>query len=752
MRRTLDERRGEARWLWVVAVVVGLGWPVLAGAQTIETFAVPTPTSEPVGIALGPDKATWFTEAAANKIGKITVAGVVTEFLVPTGGSEPFGIAVGPDGNLWFAEALGNKIGRITTAGAVTEFPIPTAGAEPIGITAGPDGNLWFTEGMSNKIGQITTAGAITEFPVPTAGSGPFFITAGPDGALWFTENTTGKIGRITTGGGITEFLTSSPTSMPFGIATGSDGALWFTEGTGNNIGRLTTTGSLLEFPIPTATSDPVGIAAGPDGALWFAEDTGAKIGRITTSGTIQEFPVAAGSQPALIALGPNNALWFTELVGNAIGTFETALLTVTTSGAGSGIVTSNVPVGGTRIDCGASHTKCTLTYMTGTAVPITLTASASTGSNFSDWSGGGCTGKAPCALALTANTTVDAKFALKGFMLSIAPTGNGSGTVTSSPSGINCGTTCSASFAGGTQVTLTAVAASNSTFAGWSGGGCVGIEPCVVTVAANTTVTPNFVQNTTPDATLAAAVLPLSRSVEVGGTPATAFATIINAGPGNASICSIAPTAPVPASFTFQTTNPATNALTGTLNTPVNIAAGQSQSFVIAFTPTAAFGPATIDFTFGCSNATPAPPIVGVNTLDLSASTTPVPDIVALAATSDPGYVDIPGATGMGLFAVATVNLGADGTITAAADSGTANLPVTVTVCQTNPATGVCMAAAAATVTTDIPPNATPTFGIFVTGSAAIADMPGVNRIFVTFTDAGGVLRGETSVAVRTQ
>jgi hypothetical protein len=54
--------------------------------------------------------------------------------------------------------------------------------------------------------------------------------------------------------------------------------------------------------------------------------------------------------------------------------------------------------------------------------------------------------------------------------------------------------------------------------------------------------------------------------------------------------------------------------------------------------------------------------------------------------------------------------------------------------------------------VTVDIPPNATPTFGVFVAGSAPVADMPGVNRVFVTFTDAGGVLRGETSVAVRTR
>jgi hypothetical protein len=36
--------------------------------------------------------------------------------------------------------------------------------------------------------------------------------------------------------------------------------------------------------------------------------------------------------------------------------------------------------------------------------------------------------------------------------------------------------------------------------------------------------------------------------------------------------------------------------------------------------------------------------------------------------------------------------------------------------------------------------------------GLAAVADLPGLNRVFVTFTDANGVLRGEASVAVRTQ
>jgi hypothetical protein len=250
----------------------------------------------------------------------------------------------------------------------------------------------------------------------------------------------------------------------------------------------------------------------------------------------------------------------------------------------------------------------------------------------------------------------------------------------------------------------------------------------------------------------LVAAVLPESRSVEVGAT-ATAFATIINAGTTTASACSIASeNTSSPASFLYQTTNPTTNALIGTVNTPVNIPQGASQSFVIAFALSGAFGPTDVAFNFTCTNAATASVFPGINTLSLSASATPVPDIVALAASGDPGYVDIPGATGTGDFAVATINLGSTATITAAANTGGVNLTVTLTLCETNPSSGACLATPTPTVTTSIAATAAPTFGIFVTGSGTVADSPGTNRVFVAFTDSGGVLRGETSVAVRTQ
>lgn len=253
--------------------------------------------------------------------------------------------------------------------------------------------------------------------------------------------------------------------------------------------------------------------------------------------------------------------------------------------------------------------------------------------------------------------------------------------------------------------------------------------------------------------AALAASVLPSSRSVQVGGAPATAFATILNAGPATAVGCRIAPVPFLPATYGYQTTSSLTNALTGSPNTPANIPPGGGQSFVIALTPSAPIAPTDVQLSFACTNTAPAQTFTGLNTLFLSASESPVPDIVALGGTlSGDGIVNIPGATGTGVFVVATVNVGADGAIIASADTGGASLPVDIRLCQTNPASGVCITDLASSVNTQINANETPTFGVFVAGNGIVPFDPAHNRIFVRFKDAGGVTRGATSVAVRTQ
>lgn len=252
----------------------------------------------------------------------------------------------------------------------------------------------------------------------------------------------------------------------------------------------------------------------------------------------------------------------------------------------------------------------------------------------------------------------------------------------------------------------------------------------------------------------LLAGTLPQSRSGQVG-TPLTAFSTILNTGSSDAVSCRIAPATPIPAQFDYGTTDPVTNQVTGTPNTPVDIPAGAFQSFVFAFTPTQPFQSTEVALIFDCANTgSPVPSLVGVNTILLSASPMPVPDVVALAATlpsAFPGTVNIPGATGTGVFSIGAVNVGASGTITASADTGAATLPVSITICQTNPVTGDCLEEPSASVTTQIGSGETPTFAVFAKGSGIVVFDPGAKRIHVRFKDSDGITRGSTSVALQT-
>ena len=258
------------------------------------------------------------------------------------------------------------------------------------------------------------------------------------------------------------------------------------------------------------------------------------------------------------------------------------------------------------------------------------------------------------------------------------------------------------------------------------------------------------------PQAELVSSVLPASGSMQVPGT-ATAFATIINSGEVDGTDCGLSPRTSVPADFFYQTTDPSSNALTGTPNTPVVIPAGGLQTYLFAFTATDAFPPTEVELEFECGNSEPAATLPGVNTLLLSASTTPVANVVALAATpTDPGIVNLPSPAGTGFFTVATVNVGAADTMSVQADTGDANLPVTIAICETDPVTSICVNPAvpeAGPITLSIAENATPTFAIFVTGNGdPVAFDPAANRVYVRFRDAGDAVRGATSVAVRSQ
>ncbi len=201
--------------------------------------------------------------------------------------------------------------------------------------------------------------------------------------------------------------------------------------------------------------------------------------------------------------------------------------LTMTKAGNGQGLITSN-PVG---IDCSAT---CFAPFDAGTIV--TLSATAAPGSTFAGWNGEGCSGVGTCVVSMTQARNVTASFTPGGgpaYLLTVTKAGDGSGIVTSNPAGINCGAACLATYAPNTSVTLTAMAAPGSTFAGWSGEGCSGAGNCTVSMTQDRNVTATF-QPLIPLSAVTVATVPAGRQIIVDGQTYTAPQTF-NWGVGSA-------------------------------------------------------------------------------------------------------------------------------------------------------------------------------------------------------------------------
>jgi uncharacterized repeat protein (TIGR02543 family) len=156
---------------------------------------------------------------------------------------------------------------------------------------------------------------------------------------------------------------------------------------------------------------------------------------------------------------------------------------TLTVSFSGNGTVTST----DNFIQCPGT---CTHLYPPNT--PVTLNATPNAGWIFSGWSGA-CSGTGPCNITMNQNLSVTATFSQVNYLLAVSI--SGSGTVTSTPSGINCPGVCGYSYQVNKLVTLTATPVQGWTFAGWSGA-CTGTGSCTVTMTQNLSVTATFTRN----------------------------------------------------------------------------------------------------------------------------------------------------------------------------------------------------------------------------------------------------------------
>jgi alpha-tubulin suppressor-like RCC1 family protein len=251
-------------------------------------------------------------------------------------------------------------------------------------------------------------------------------------------------------------------------------------DNTGGQLGNGTTVGSTTPVAV-NGIAGAVNVSAGwrhtcallADGTVrcWGQNQFG-QLGDGTTTNRTTPVPVAVTGAAAITAgwwhhscalLGDGTVRCWGENAWGQLGNGTTtgSLSPVTMSGTGVTWTSSNTAVAtidatGRATGVGAGTTTITATDGSGASASTTLTVVGE------------------------ANLTV-------------FRTGAGTGTVTSNPPGINCGTDCSETYASGTVVTLTASAAGDSTFAGWSGCDTVSGATCTVTVDSGRTATAAF-------------------------------------------------------------------------------------------------------------------------------------------------------------------------------------------------------------------------------------------------------------------
>ena len=333
------------------------------------------------------------------------------------------------------------------------------------GVTEGGSSGsgIWapYATGDQRLVGQLYGGGSSCSAPTATDYYGRLDLAYEAALYQWLGSSTAPSTRTLT----VTRSGSGTVVSSPSGINCGSDCSEAFANGT-----------------VVTLTATP---SAGSSLLAWTGACTGSASTCVVTMNATQ-------AVQASFVTGLRNGVAVSSLSGT--GTAEnfyaidlpsgaTNLRITTTGGAGDVDLYVRRGVVPTRdvYDCAStSYTTletCSITTPVGGSSYYLLLAGFGTG-----YSG----------VTLTASYTL----ANTSYSLTLNRVGTGSGTVSSTPIGINCGSDCSESYASGTSVTLVATAASGSVFAGWtgsclSGGGSSNF--CTVTLDSARFITATF-------------------------------------------------------------------------------------------------------------------------------------------------------------------------------------------------------------------------------------------------------------------
>jgi hypothetical protein len=431
---------------------------------------------------------------------------------------------------------VGDGISSCTATVAAHQCTItfPTAGGRTITASYPGDGN--FNAANSAGVGQNVTSAAATVSLARTVGGNPASVNS----TLTFTTTVSGNVGTPT---GAVTFLVDSVAVCP-GVPLNASGQAacsiqTLAAGVHQIVGQYSGNGTysggsssplsqtmskttpavfiISTSPNPSAVNAGVvvsySVTPSPSGP--FTPGGNVTVGDGTTSCT----GTAAGGQCTIAFTTSGSRIVTANYAGDS--NFNAAI---------SGGYTQNVSGGGATVTMSANPSTITIGGSSTISATVSGSSGTPTGTVSVSGAGGSCVitlsgGSGSCSLtpvnagasqtitgtysgnatygASSGTTTLTVNGSGGTNVLNVTKTGSGSGTVTSSTAGINCGSDCTESYSGATTVTLTASPSGSSVFTGWLGGHCTGRGQCVVAVSGVTNVSATFGPNSVNPPTL---------------------------------------------------------------------------------------------------------------------------------------------------------------------------------------------------------------------------------------------------------
>lgn len=382
--------------------------------------------------------------------------------------------------------------------------------ASPTALATSRDGRKLFVTERSGANGAVSVMHTIAQRQLTRTtlvNAVPLSIAASPDGQRLYVS-AAGR-GVLVMDGALATLVDTLPLTVgdagfdnPQGIALSPDGTLLLvSEGAPSGAATLLRTADksvVARLALP-AGGVPLGVCFSADGSIAHvlaadpAGGPGALLGFDVTTGAAARAPIVVGARPTGLAASPDgSSLFVSNQADNTVSRIDLT----------AGVVSATVPVGlaPSGLAFSADGTRVFVANRGGNAVSV-LSAADGLAAATPIVVGGGPSSVAmdPQGLsAFVARTSDNAVTEIGGARtLNVLIGGTGYGAVTSSPSGIRCGTSCLARFAAGTVVTLAAAPDSGSDFVSWSGdAACSG---GAVTLNANTVCMANFASKTPP-------------------------------------------------------------------------------------------------------------------------------------------------------------------------------------------------------------------------------------------------------------